>query len=109
LLYWSHGKANKQKHPYTKKTGSLWQSAIKNPTGYRMPNSVFISIGEFIPPHLVEHIVLTGEVTRLFDMFGQQHIKEGKFPAGAIDSVWTDEIKQDFRNWAKSNPDKLPM
>lgn len=63
----------------------------------------------FIPPHLVEHIVLTGEVTRLFDIFGQQRIKEGKFSAGAIDSVWTDEIKQDFRNWAKSNPDKLPM
>jgi regulator of RNase E activity RraA len=63
----------------------------------------------FIPPHLVEHIVLTGEVTRLFDIFGQQRIKEGKYSAGDIDSVWTDEIKQDFRNWAKSNPDKLPM
>jgi regulator of RNase E activity RraA len=63
----------------------------------------------FIPPHLVEHIVLTGEVTRLFDIFGQQRIKEGKYSAGAIDSVWTEEIKQDFRNWAKSNRDQLPM
>ncbi|WP_159516883.1 RraA family protein [Sunxiuqinia indica] len=63
----------------------------------------------FIPPHLVEHIVLTGEVTRLFDLFGQQRIKEGKYSAGAIDSVWTEEIKNDFRNWAKENKDRIPM
>lgn len=63
----------------------------------------------FIPAHLVEHIVLTGEVTALFDVFGQQRIKEGKYTAGAIDSVWTEEIKQDFRNWAKQNKGKLPM
>lgn len=63
----------------------------------------------FIPPHLVEHIVLTGEVTALFDLFGQQRIREGKYSAGAIDSVWTDEIKQDFRSWAKSNESNLPM
>lgn len=63
----------------------------------------------FIPPHLVEHIVLTGEVTRLFDQFGQQRIKEGKYSAGAIDSVWTDEIKRDFKEWAKSKREELPM
>lgn len=63
----------------------------------------------FVPPHLVEHIVLTGEVTALFDVFGEQRIKEGKYSAGAIDSVWTDEIKQDFRNWAKNNQHRLPM
>ncbi|NJK94797.1 MAG: RraA family protein, partial [Bacteroidales bacterium] len=61
------------------------------------------------PPHLVEHIVLTGEVTALFDVFGQQRIKEGKYSAGAIDSKWTEEIKKDFREWAKANRDKLPM
>ncbi|MDR2626628.1 MAG: hypothetical protein LBC40_01170 [Dysgonamonadaceae bacterium] len=63
----------------------------------------------FIPPHLLEHIVLTGEVTALFDVFGQQRIKEGKYSAGEIDSAWTDAIKQDFRAWAKENNDKLPM
>jgi 4-hydroxy-4-methyl-2-oxoglutarate aldolase len=63
----------------------------------------------FIPPHQLEHIVLTGEVTALFDVYGQQRIKEGKFTAGAIDSVWTDEIKNDFREWAKQNRDSLPM
>jgi regulator of RNase E activity RraA len=63
----------------------------------------------FIPPHLLEHIVLTGEVTALFDVFGQQRIREGKWSAGEIDSVWTEAIKQDFREWAKINRDKLPM
>ncbi len=36
--------------------------------------------------HLVEHIVLTGEVTKLFDVFGQQRIKEKKYTAGEIHS-----------------------
>lgn len=63
----------------------------------------------FVPPHLVEHIVLTGEVTALFDVFGQLRINEGKYSAGEIDSKWTDVIKKDFRNWAKANQDKLPM
>jgi len=63
----------------------------------------------FIPPHLVEHIVLTGEVTALFDVFGQQRIRDGKYSAGAIDSVWNDAIKNDFRNWAKENKSNLPM
>lgn len=63
----------------------------------------------FIPPHLVEHLVLTGEVTALFDVFGQQRIKEGKYSAGTIDSKWTDEIKKDFRNWINTYQGKLPM
>ncbi len=63
----------------------------------------------FIPAHLVEHIVLTGEVTALFDVFGQQMIKEGNYSAGEIDSEWTEEIKGDFRSWARNNPDQLPM
>lgn len=63
----------------------------------------------FIPPHLVEHLVLTGEVTALFDVFGQQRIKEGKYSAGTIDSKWTDEIKKDFRNWVNTYQGKMPM
>lgn len=63
----------------------------------------------FIPAHLVEHIVLTGEVTALFDVFGQQRIKEGKYSAGAIDSKWTSEIKKDFRSWAKEHKNDIPM
>jgi 4-hydroxy-4-methyl-2-oxoglutarate aldolase len=63
----------------------------------------------FIPPHLLEHIVLTGEVTALFDVYGQQQIKAGKYTAGEIDSAWSEEIKQDFRKWAAENTQLLPM
>jgi len=63
----------------------------------------------FIPAHLVEHIVLTGEVTELFDIFGQQRIKEGKYTAGTIDSKWDEAIKKDFRSWMDTYKGKLPM
>ncbi|NEW80752.1 MAG: RraA family protein [Mariniphaga sp.] len=63
----------------------------------------------FIPSHLVEHIVLTGEVTELFDIFGQQRIKDGKYTAGIIDSKWSDEIKKDFKSWLDTYQGKLPM
>jgi len=63
----------------------------------------------FIPAHLVEHIVLTGEVTELFDIFGQQRIKEGKYTAGVIDSKWDDAIKKDFRSWLATYKGKLSM
>lgn len=63
----------------------------------------------FIPSHLVEDIVLKGEVTELFDIFGQQRIKEKKYSAGQIDSEWTEEIKKDFKNWINTYPGKLPM
>ncbi|WP_339710725.1 RraA family protein [uncultured Kriegella sp.] len=63
----------------------------------------------FIPAHLVEQIVLKGEVTDLFDLFGQERIKEKKYSAGEIDSVWSDEIKKDFRAWVNDYQGKLPM
>jgi len=63
----------------------------------------------FIPAHLVEDIVLKGEVTRLFDTFGKQRIREKKYTAGEIDSVWTEEIKNDFKKWVNSYDGQLPM
>ncbi|MBC7914199.1 MAG: RraA family protein [Pyrinomonadaceae bacterium] len=63
----------------------------------------------FIPAHLVEHIVLTGEVTKLFDVFGQQRIKEKKYTASEIDSKWTDAIKKDFKEWVSTYKGKMPM
>lgn len=63
----------------------------------------------FIPAHLVEHIVLTSEFTALTDEFGQQRIKEKKYTAGEIDSVWSTEIKNDFLNWIDNYKGKLPM
>lgn len=63
----------------------------------------------FIPAHLVEHIVLTAEFTALTDEFGQQRIKEHKYTAGEIDSVWGDEINKDFKEWVSNYKGKLLM
>ncbi|MBI5008513.1 MAG: RraA family protein [Bacteroidia bacterium] len=63
----------------------------------------------FIPAHLIGDLVINGEVTALRDQFGHQRLKEKKYLAGQIDSEWTDEIKQDFMDWLKNYPGKLPM
>jgi 4-hydroxy-4-methyl-2-oxoglutarate aldolase len=63
----------------------------------------------FIPAYLVEDLVLTSEVTALRDEFGHQRLREKKYLAGQIDSRWTDEIRNDFLNWLKNYPGKLPM
>ncbi len=43
------------------------------------------------------------------DEFGQLRIKEKKYTAGEIDSVWLTEIKNDFLNWIDNYKGKLPM
>lgn len=63
----------------------------------------------FIPPHLVEHIVLTSEFTSLTDEFGEEMIKKGIYTAGQIDSAWGDEMNKRFVKWVRSYPGKLPM
>ena len=63
----------------------------------------------FIPPHLVEHIVLTAEFTRLSDEFGEEMIKKGIYTAGQIDSAWSDEMNKRFGDWVRSYKGKLPM
>jgi len=63
----------------------------------------------FIPAHLAEKVVAESEAMMLRDMFGHQRLKEGKYTPGQIDSRWTPEIQNDFRNWLKSNIDELPV
>ena len=63
----------------------------------------------FIPPHLLEHIVLTSEFTKLTDEFGEEMIKKGIYTAGQIDSAWNDEMNKRFVKWVRSYPGKLPM
>lgn len=63
----------------------------------------------FIPSHLVEEIVLTAEMTELRDQFGHLRLREGTYKPGQIDSAWSDEIKEDFKNWLSSYPGQLPM
>lgn len=63
----------------------------------------------FIPAHLVENLVITAEVTSLRDQFGHQRLREKKYLPGEIDSEWTETIKNDFKQWLKNYPGKLPM
>lgn len=63
----------------------------------------------FIPPHLVEHIVLTSEFTKLSDEFGEEMITNKVYTAGQIDSAWSDEMNQRFVKWVRGYKGKLPM
>lgn len=63
----------------------------------------------FIPAHLVQKVVITGEFIGLRDKFGHQKLKEGVYTPGQIDGKWSDEIKQAFLKWLDENPDELPM
>lgn len=63
----------------------------------------------FIPAHLVQKVVITGEFIALRDQFGHQMLREGVFTPGQIDTKWTDEIKNGFLKWLDKNEDSLPM
>jgi regulator of RNase E activity RraA len=63
----------------------------------------------FIPPHLLEKVVINAEFIALRDTFGHARLKEGKYTPGQIDGKWSEEIKGDFLKWIDNNPDKLPM
>jgi len=63
----------------------------------------------FIPPHLVEHIVLTSEFTKLSDEFGEEMISKGIYTAGQIDSAWSDEMNKRFVKWVHNYNGELPM
>jgi 4-hydroxy-4-methyl-2-oxoglutarate aldolase len=63
----------------------------------------------FIPPHLVEKVVIQSEFIKLRDLFGHQRLREGRYTPGQIDTQWTDAIKSDFLQWLDANPQLLPM
>jgi regulator of RNase E activity RraA len=63
----------------------------------------------FIPPHLLEKVVINAEFIGLRDKFGHQRLREGTYTPGQIDGQWSDEIKEDFLRWIDKNPGLLPM
>jgi regulator of RNase E activity RraA len=77
-----------------------------------LPGDVVLAKREgviFVPAHLVEKVVLTGEFIGLRDKFGHEMLKKGVYTPGQIDTQWTDEIKQAFLKWLDDNPKELPM
>lgn len=63
----------------------------------------------FIPPHLAEKVVKTGELVELRDQFGHQRLREGKYTPGQIDGRWSADIEKDFSLWLKSHIDELSV
>lgn len=63
----------------------------------------------FIPPHLLEKVVIQSEFIKLRDQFGHQRLREGTYTPGQIDTRWTDAIKADFLRWLDQHPELLPM
>jgi hypothetical protein len=60
----------------------------------------------FVPPQLAEQVVESSELTRLRDEWGHQMLREGKYTPGQIDSRWTKEMEQEFRQWAEKQKQK---
>jgi 4-hydroxy-4-methyl-2-oxoglutarate aldolase len=77
-----------------------------------LPGDVILAKREgvlFIPAHLAEKVVRTGEATVLRDRFGHQRLKEGKYTPGQIDGRWSEEIRKDFFQWLEQNMNDLPV
>jgi regulator of RNase E activity RraA len=54
----------------------------------------------FIPPHLLEEIVVSSEDTRQRDVFGKLRLAEGVYTSGQIDvSIWDPAIEEDYGRW----------
>jgi 4-hydroxy-4-methyl-2-oxoglutarate aldolase len=54
----------------------------------------------FIPPALLEEIVLHSEETRLRDEFGKMRLAEGAYSSSQIDTqTWEPEIQADYQRW----------
>lgn len=59
----------------------------------------------FIPAHLAEEIVISGEKIHARDAFGLEKIAEGKYNASEIDTFpWRMEMFEDFMDWLNTSP-----
>jgi regulator of RNase E activity RraA len=63
----------------------------------------------FVPAHLAELVVTTGEFVIRKDKFGFEMVRSGRYSTGEIDSQWTDEIKTEFLKWLEKHPESGKM
>jgi len=65
----------------------------------------------FIPPHLVEQVVITAEIVTLRDEFVHERVRAGVYTPGQVDARWTDEIEEDFMIWIQESGriDRMPV
>lgn len=62
----------------------------------------------FIPSHLAEAVVISGEKSKIKDIFGFIRLRSGKYTNAQIDRSWTTEIMMDFLEWIKTAPEGKP-
>src|SRR4051794_24714676 len=83
-------------------------TAIRMGNTVVLPGDLVIAQKEgvlFVPAHLAEQVVSTGEFVIRKDQFGFEMVRAGKYSTGEIDSQWTDEIKSEFLNWLQKHPE----
>jgi hypothetical protein len=62
----------------------------------------------FVPPHLAEECCIRAERTQLRETFQFQRIHENVYNSHQMDSKWSEEIEEDYREWRKTNtPDQF--
>lgn len=61
----------------------------------------------FIPPHLAQKVVENSERSRLRDVFAHIGVQQGRFTAAQADGVFTDEMNEEFNQWALDNADTM--
>jgi regulator of RNase E activity RraA len=68
-----------------------------------MPGDVVLGTQEgvsFVPPHLAEEVVSTGEDVAQRDVFGKWTLEVGTYTSGEIDvAVWADHIEEHYMQW----------
>ncbi|HLW20813.1 MAG TPA: hypothetical protein VKX33_10830 [Cyclobacteriaceae bacterium] len=61
----------------------------------------------FIPAHLVEGLVSASEMVGLRDEFERVLLQQGKYPSGEVHGDWSEQIKNEFREWISRYPKEL--
>ncbi len=83
-------------------------SAIRIGNVMVLPGDLVIAQKEgvlFVPAHLAELVVTTGEFVIRKDQFGFEMVRTGKYSTGEIDSQWTEEMKSEFLRWLEKHPE----
>ncbi len=74
-----------------------------------MPGDVVLGDPEgltFIPPQLAEKVVTSSEDVRFRDEWGHKMLREGKYTPGQVDSKWSPQMDQEFRQWVNEQKQK---
>jgi regulator of RNase E activity RraA len=77
-----------------------------------LPGDLVISDKEgvlFIPAHLAEMVIATGEFMTARADFSKAMLKEGRYSSGQVDSQWTDDMKEHFLRWLKETKSETQM